>query len=54
MTDLEMLSYAGVGVAMANAHEELKLVADYVSDYSHKEKAIEKFLDDYMKKVESD
>jgi len=52
--DLEMLSYAGMGVAMANAHEELKLVADLVSEYTHKEKAIEKFLDQYIKKVETD
>ena len=29
--DLEMLAFAGVGVAMGNADEEVKEVADYVT-----------------------
>ncbi|GCE24247.1 hypothetical protein KDK_80470 [Dictyobacter kobayashii] len=29
--DLEMLRFAGLGVAMGNAHEEVKAVADYVT-----------------------
>ena len=29
--DLEMLQYAGIGVAMGNANEELKMIADYVT-----------------------
>ena len=30
--DKEMIEYAGVGVAMGNAPEEIKMVADYVTD----------------------
>ncbi|MFF2886505.1 Cof-type HAD-IIB family hydrolase [Paenibacillus sp. NPDC057967] len=30
LNDLDMLQYAGIGVAVANAHEELKAAADYV------------------------
>jgi len=30
--DLEMIEYAGLGVAVANASDDLKAVADYVSD----------------------
>ena len=30
--DIEMLQYAGVGVAMGNAGEEVKRAADYVAD----------------------
>jgi len=52
--DLEMIQYAGIGVAMKNARDELKVVADYVSPYTHKEYAIEKFLKAHFKKVESD
>ncbi|EIJ68995.1 Cof-type HAD-IIB family hydrolase [Pasteurella bettyae] len=32
LNDLEMLSTVGVGVAMGNAHEDLKKVANYVTD----------------------
>ena len=32
LNDVDMLSYAGVGVAMGNALEEVKAVADYVCD----------------------
>jgi len=54
--DIEMLEYAGVGVAMGNAHEELKEVADVISPKNHQERAIEHFLDNYFqkKKVDSD
>ena len=48
--DIEMLEYAGIGVAMRNAHPELIQVADVVSPYSNKENAIEKFLDQFLKK----
>ena len=30
--DIEMLRFAGVGVAMGNAGEEVRLAADYVTD----------------------
>ena len=29
--DISMIKYAGVGVAMANAQEEVKAVADYIT-----------------------
>jgi len=29
--DLDMIAYAGVGVAMGNAREELKKIADFVT-----------------------
>ncbi|MFH5881582.1 MAG: HAD family hydrolase [Candidatus Izemoplasmataceae bacterium] len=48
--DIEMLEYAGVGIAMRNSHPELIEVADVVSPYSNKEFAIEKFLDEFLKK----
>ena len=31
--DLEMMEYAGIGVAMGNAREEVKEAADYVTDH---------------------
>ncbi len=54
--DLEMIDYAGIGVAVQNACEELKAIADVVSPHTHQEHTIEKFLDQYFaeKKVESD
>ena len=30
--DKEMIEFAGVGVAMGNAPEEIKLIADFVTD----------------------
>ena len=43
-----MIKNVGLGVAVANAAQEVKDVADYVSSYTNKEhavaKAIEKFL----------
>ncbi len=54
--DLEMLQYAHIGVAMKNAEDELKAVADIVSPYTNKEHAIVKFLKTVIpeEKVESD
>lgn len=47
LNDSEMIAYAGIGVAMENAHTELKKIADYITS-SNKEdgvaKAIEKFV----------
>jgi hydroxymethylpyrimidine pyrophosphatase-like HAD family hydrolase len=45
--DLEMLVEAGIGVAMGNAEEDLKTVADYITDTNDNDgvaKAIEKFV----------
>ena len=44
--DLDMLRYAGIGVAMGNADEEVKAVADYVTadvDDDGIEKALKHF-----------
>ncbi|MCE9656183.1 sugar-phosphatase [Clostridium celatum] len=45
--DLAMIEYAGMGVAMANAFEEVKEVANYITDSNEEDgvaKAIEKFI----------
>ncbi|GCF94581.1 haloacid dehalogenase [Enterococcus florum] len=45
--DLPMIKYAGVGVAMANATDEVKAAADYVTTTNQEDgvaKAIEKFV----------
>lgn len=39
--DIEMLEYAGVGVAVANAREEVKLIANYVTAQPFEEGVIE-------------
>ncbi|WP_259391510.1 HAD family hydrolase [Paenibacillus sp. 1011MAR3C5] len=41
LNDLDMLQYAGIGVAVANAHEELKAEADYVCKQSYGEGVLE-------------
>ncbi|WP_121639325.1 Cof-type HAD-IIB family hydrolase [Virgibacillus sp. Bac330] len=46
--DLEMIDYAGVGVAMANAIDELKSISKYVTD-SNEENGIANFLQTYLK-----
>ena len=30
--DMDMLRYAGIGVAMGNAEEDVKVCADYITD----------------------
>jgi Cof subfamily protein (haloacid dehalogenase superfamily) len=45
--DKEMIQFAGMGVAMGNAPDEIKEIADYVSDTNNNDgvrKALEKFL----------
>ena len=45
--DIAMIKYAGLGVAMGNASEEVKRVANYVTDTNNKDgvaKVIEKFI----------
>lgn len=48
--DIEMLEYAGLGIAMSNAHFSLKEVADLVLENSNKENGIEKFLMSFLDK----
>ncbi len=48
--DIEMLEYAGVGVAMKNAHPELLKVADVISPHKNTEHAIEKYLKTHLHK----
>ena len=45
--DLPMIEYAGLGVAMANAVDSVKLAADYITDSNNEDgvvKVIEKFI----------
>lgn len=46
--DLEMIDYAGVGVAMGNAIDELKAVANHVTK-TNEEDGIGIFLEEYLK-----
>lgn len=46
--DIEMIDYAGIGVAMENASDELKKVANYVTDTNDNE-GVRKFLSSYFK-----
>ncbi|MFD2132931.1 Cof-type HAD-IIB family hydrolase [Pseudogracilibacillus auburnensis] len=46
--DLEMIHYAGIGVAMGNAIDELKSLAKYVTD-TNEEHGVASFLADYFK-----
>lgn len=48
--DLEMLDYAGIGVAMENGIYELKQIANYVTDTNEGD-GVAKFLKDYFKFV---
>lgn len=45
--DMTMIQYAGVGVAMANAQEEVKRSADYITD-SNDEDGIVKVIDKFI------
>ena len=45
--DIEMLEFAGIGVAMGNAKQHIKDKADYVTDTNENDgvaKVIEKFI----------
>ncbi|AIO17968.1 Sugar phosphatase YidA [Candidatus Izimaplasma bacterium HR1] len=46
--DIELLQYAGVGVAMQNAQDVLKEHADYITEYPNTEDGIVKFLKKYF------
>lgn len=46
--DIEMIRFAGMGVAMGNAPDDIKAVADYVTDTNNNDgvrKALEKFFE---------
>jgi Cof subfamily protein (haloacid dehalogenase superfamily) len=46
--DIEMIQFAGMGVAMGNAPDDIKAIADYVTDTNNNDgvrKAMEKFFD---------
>ena len=47
--DRSMIEYAGVGVAMANAQERVKEVADYVTVHSNDEDGLVEVIDKYFK-----
>lgn len=51
--DLEMLRYAGIGVAMANASDHVKAVAQRVAPLHH-EDGLARFLDDYFETSDSE
>ncbi|MFW5888824.1 MAG: Cof-type HAD-IIB family hydrolase [Bacillota bacterium] len=46
--DIEMFKYAGKSVAMQDAHEKLKEVADIILDYTSREDAVFRFLSDFL------
>jgi len=46
--DLEMLSYASLGVAVKGSHPDLLKVADRVLDFNSKENAVVRFLTDFL------
>lgn len=46
--DLEMISYAGIGVAMNNAHDCLKKIADRITEKTCKEVGVYYFLCDFF------
>ena len=45
--DISMVEYAGLGVAMANAQDELKEVADYVT-FSNDEDGVAHIIEKYI------
>lgn len=44
LNDIGMFNLAHTSVAVANAHEEVKKIATYVSDYTNNEDAVAKYL----------
>lgn len=48
--DLEMIDFAGVGVAMGNAHPKVKAVAKHITD-SNEQDGVAKFLEKYFAKI---
>ncbi|WP_047999649.1 Cof-type HAD-IIB family hydrolase [Lactiplantibacillus herbarum] len=46
--DLEMLQYAGLGVAMANGTAPIKTMADDVTAYNNDQNGVARYLNDYF------
>lgn len=46
--DLEMIKYAGVGVAMANATDEIKGISDTQTKYTNDQDGLARFLTEYF------
>lgn len=46
--DREMLKYVGCGVAMKNASDDVKEIADIVSEYTNEEDALAHFVNDHI------
>lgn len=51
LNDREMILYAGIGVAVENAHPEIKKIADYITS-SNKEDGVAKALEKFVFKEE--
>ncbi|MCL2548660.1 MAG: HAD family hydrolase, partial [Symbiobacteriaceae bacterium] len=47
LNDIDMLNHAGVGVAMGNAVEEVKAIADYICP-SNEEDGLARWLQEYV------
>ena len=48
LNDKEMLQEVGLGIAMANAHDEIKKIADHISPYTNEEDALANFIHDFL------
>lgn len=46
--DLEMIQYAGTGVAMANATDEIKSIANAITTHTNHDQGLAKYLLDYF------
>ena len=46
--DLEMLAYAGLGVAMANDTDKIKATADDITAYDNDQNGVARYLNDYF------
>lgn len=47
--DEELLKHAGLGVAVANATDKLKAIANYTSEFTNKEDAVAKAIEKFVK-----
>lgn len=50
--DLPMIKYAGIGIAMKNAQEEVKKYADYITKKTNDEGGIEEIIDKFLNEAE--
>ena len=46
--DLELLEYAGTGVAVQNACDEIKAIASYVSEYTNEEDPLGHYIEEFV------